>query len=89
MELEGRLPSCKNDYETANLREEAMIRNTLAKLNETKERIAVLIAGGFHFPKIAEGLKDRGIGILDVTPKISQPLDEKLYLSVLREKHQS
>lgn len=85
-ELEGRFPSCKDDYEAAHLREEAMIRNTLAKLDETKERIAVLIAGGFHSPRIVEGLKDHGVGVLEVTPKISQASDKELYLSVLKGK---
>lgn len=84
-ELENKLPNCKNDYDAGLLREEAMIKNTLIKLDETKEEIAVLIAGGFHTPRIVEGLKDHGIGVLELTPKMDQPGDENLYLSVLRD----
>lgn len=86
MELENKLPDCKRDYEAGLQREEAMIKNILAKLDETEERIAVLIAGGFHTLRIVEGLKDHGIGVLEMTPKIDKPGDENLYLSVLKEK---
>ncbi|MGB8218658.1 MAG: hypothetical protein WCE94_15275 [Candidatus Methanoperedens sp.] len=89
LELESKLPIRKNEYEIAHSREKEMIKNILAKMDETKERIAVLIAGGFHSPKIVEGLKEHNIGIVEVTPKISQPVDEQLYLSVLKgQKHQ-
>ena len=84
-ELEGKIPIIIKEYEIAQLREDAMIRNINSKLADTGEKTAILIAGGYHTQRIAEGLKKCNVGLLVVRPKINQRSDDKLYISVLRE----
>lgn len=83
-ELEDGLPHAKRCYEIASLRQEAMVTNILGKLDETKERLAVLITGGFHAPRIIQCCKDRRIGLVVLQPKINQPINERLYRAVLK-----
>ncbi len=85
-ELEAALPAFQQFYEVARRRDQALAENTLAKLQETKERLAVLITGGFHSQLITEQLTKHGVGIVSVALRISQPTDERLYRAVLKYK---
>jgi hypothetical protein len=65
-------------------REEAFIKNIVAKLQESGEKIAVLITGGFHTPGITPLLKEMGYSYMVVAPVITQKSDSSIYFSVLR-----
>ena len=84
--LEQALPTLRRFYEAALGRDEVLVENALEKLAQTKERLAVLITGGFHSPKITTLLRDRGLGVVVVTPKVTQATDERLYHAVLKYK---
>lgn len=71
-------------YQLGTDREGAFIKNINNKLNASKEKIAVLITGGFHTPGMAQFLKDSGYSYAVVTPAITQKGDSNIYLSVLR-----
>jgi len=88
-ELEEKIPNIKQEYDIAQLREDAMIQNIISKLADTGEKTAILITGGYHTQRIAEGLKKCDIGLLVVRPKISQLSDHKLYISILKEQQSS
>ena len=56
----------------------------MAKLEETGEPIATLITGGFHSPAITGLLKERGVGVVVVAPKVTQATDARLYRADLK-----
>ena len=85
--LEQTLPEFLGFYEIAAARDEALVANTLAKLRETGEPLAVLITGGFHAPQIGAQLTAAGLTIVSVVPKITTPTNERLYQAVLNYKH--
>ena len=46
----------------------------------------MLITGGFHSPQITQQLKDQGVGLVVVAPKITHATDDRLYHAVLKYK---
>ena len=84
--LQGAIARLRKFYEAANARDGALVTNTLAKLSDTGERIAVLITGGFHAPEITRRLSEAGVGIVAVAPKVGAGTDEELYRAVLKYK---
>lgn len=84
--LDTALPSLQRFYTVAQARDESLIERALAKLDETREPLAVLITGGFHSPRMTEQLRARGLGLVVVTPKVTQPTNERLYQAVLKYK---
>ncbi|GAG50829.1 unnamed protein product, partial [marine sediment metagenome] len=65
------LPSLKKFYQVAEKREDALLENTLKKMNEKKLKICVLISGGFHTEGLIERFKDRNISYFVVAPRIT------------------
>ncbi len=60
-------------YEIALKRDEAMIENTLAMMDERGFKTVVLVAGGFHTEGIMKSLKAKGISHNVITPRITNP----------------
>lgn len=85
--LNTALPRLKNFYEAAKARDAAMVERTIDKLHETRERLAVLITGGFHSPAITRMLKEHQLHLVVVAPKVTQATDEALYRKILRLKN--
>ena len=85
-QLESAIPTFRRFYEIAQQRDEALVKNTLAKLHETREPLVVLITGGFHATTIARQLKAQGLGLITVALKSERPVDERLYHAALRYK---
>ncbi len=85
-ELAPALPALVRFYEVARARDEALVRNALAKVEASREPIAALIAGGFHARQMTRMFVDRGVGLVVVAPKVDQPTDERLYRAVLKYK---
>ena len=87
MELEDGLPIFKRYYEIESLRVTAFVDNIFAKLDETNEnRVSVLISGGYHSPRIMELLQRREVGIVALSPKVTEATNEALYHAVLKYK---
>jgi len=84
--LEAQVPQVARFYETASLRDQALVTQAMSKLQESGERLAVLITGGFHSPEIMRLLRERGLGVVAVTPKVDQPSDPAVYQAVLKYK---
>ena len=84
--IDENLDRLERFYQLGAEREKAFIRNTLKKMNQSGEEIAVLIAGGFHTPGISRMLKDRGYSFVVTVPVITQKVDSQSYFSALRAK---
>lgn len=82
--IDNNLGTLKEFYQLGVKREENFIKNMITKMQESKEKIGVLITGGFHTPGITNMLKAEGYSYLVVTPAITQKGDSNVYLSILR-----
>ncbi len=85
-EFDSRLAALRRFYEAANQRDEALVANAIAKLQETREPLAVLITGGFHSPAITRLLTAQGVRVVVVAPKVGEETNEQLYEAVLKYK---
>jgi hypothetical protein len=85
-ELAEKAPQLERFYDLAQQRDERLVQNALAKLQESNEPIAVLITGGFHAPELIKRLTDQGVGTVVVAPKVTTPTDERLYRAVVKYK---
>jgi hypothetical protein len=83
-ELEAALPILQRFYHVALERDEVLADNAVKQIEGRGEPLSVLIIGGFHSTRITQRLKDRGLGVVVVVPKVSRPTDDTLYASVLK-----
>ena len=83
-ELTAASPKLRQFYEAANARDAAMIEQTITKLAQSGERLAVLITGGFHSPAVTKGLRQRGAQVLVVATTVTHELNDQQYRAVLR-----
>ena len=82
--IDNNLETLEGYYQAALTRDAVLVENTIAKMDEDKEVIAVLIAGGFHTPQLTRMFKEKGYSYLVVAPKITESSDHEIYLSVLK-----
>ncbi|MFA5356720.1 MAG: hypothetical protein WC301_04875 [Candidatus Omnitrophota bacterium] len=82
--VDGNLAVLDEFYRLGASREKAFIKNITDKMNASGERVAVLIAGGFHTPGITRMLKAKEYSYIIAAPIITQKGDSDIYLSVLR-----
>lgn len=57
-------------YREANLRDRGMAVDLLQALDESRGRVAVLVAGGFHAEGLAEHLASSGVAVISFVPRI-------------------
>ncbi len=84
--LQAALPRLIEFYESARARDQALAENAMAKLGESRERVAVIITGGFHSPQVTQLLKARGASLVVVAPRVSEETDEARYQAVVKYK---
>ncbi|HNA59604.1 MAG TPA: hypothetical protein PLT11_00905, partial [Elusimicrobiota bacterium] len=65
------LPQVRDYYELALERDVALVKNTLADMEKTGARRAVLIAGGFHTPGLTRLLRQSGASYAVVQPQFA------------------
>jgi len=82
--IENNLGQSEEYYQAALKRDAAILENSLNKMEQDGEPIAVLIAGGFHTPRLTEMIRTKDYSYLVVAPKISESADHNLYISVLK-----
>lgn len=85
--IENNFPVLESFYDVAFKRDEAFLRNSVAKMKREKERIAVLIAGGFHTKNLMNAFMAENISYIVITPKFRQKTDDLLYDRVLKESY--
>jgi len=87
--LTGNFGSLEKFYKTVVERDQAFLRNSLAKLEKENENKAIFIAGGFHAGNFTELLREEGLSYLIVIPKISGEVDHEKYRSILKNSYSS
>ena len=89
--ITGNFDTLEEFYTAVVERDQAFLRNSVAKLDKEGADTAILIAGGFHAGHFTELLKEEGLSYAVVIPKISGSLgmDEEKYHSVLKESYSS
>ncbi len=68
-------------YDVALQRDDTLTQNTLGLLKEMKKKVIVLVCGGFHTQGVTQRLKAKNISYMVITPRITQPTNEVVYLS--------
>ncbi|MCK4802650.1 hypothetical protein KAS33_03170, partial [bacterium] len=68
-------------YRIALKRNQALVNNTISRMEREAVKVAVLIAGGFHTPGITELLRDRNISYVVVTPRLGENYSSDLEIS--------
>ncbi len=71
-------------YQLAFKRDEAILQNSLEKMGQDGDSVAVLITGGFHTPRLTRMIKEKDYSYLVIAPKITEISDQNLYISVLK-----
>ncbi len=71
-DLERDFKSVCEFYELAGQRDKILVRNAVGLMKQRRQKIVVLITGGFHTPGIEEYLKEQGLSYLVMAPKIEQ-----------------
>ncbi|MCJ7646695.1 hypothetical protein MUO65_07330, partial [bacterium] len=59
-------------YKVALNRNQALVNNTISRMEKEGVRVAVLVAGGFHTVGITELLRERNISYVVVTPRLEE-----------------
>ncbi len=85
--LSAARPAMGSFYEVARKRDIAMVENALARIQEFKVPVAVLIAGGFHTPVFERIFKDKKVSYAVIAPKVGKVTaeDTEKYHRVLKE----
>ncbi|MDD5449304.1 MAG: hypothetical protein PHO42_01725 [Candidatus Omnitrophica bacterium] len=81
--IDNLLPDLENFYRIADARDEAIMDNTLKKIEENKVSAIALIAGGYHTKGITARLRKRGISYVVISPCITRPDTNNPYLETL------
>ncbi|MCM8781710.1 MAG: hypothetical protein NC828_01445, partial [Candidatus Omnitrophica bacterium] len=81
--LDKYLPDLENFYRIADTRDDAIVENTLKKMEEENLAVVAIITGGYHTEGIAERLRNRGISYVVIAPRITKPDPNNPYLTIL------
>ena len=71
-------------YGIAEERNIAFVKKVEAATKKDNIKIAALIAGGFHTPRLTQLLDEKGFSYVVISPKVTTETDEDLYRSILR-----
>ncbi len=81
--IEPLLKSFEEFYTIAQLRENAMIKNMTAFLDESTEERIILITGGFHKSGVSDLLRKNNISYIVVTPSANDKSESIPYMSLM------
>ena len=83
-EIEKVLPNFEGFYKVANLRDQVMAESALKKITVENEKVAALIAGGFHKDRLVKKLNNLGLSVLTVAPRFEAETDQQKYYQILQ-----
>jgi serine/threonine protein kinase/phosphoenolpyruvate-protein kinase (PTS system EI component)/DNA-binding transcriptional regulator/RsmH inhibitor MraZ len=72
-------------YDSVAQRDLVFLKNTAKILESEKEKVAVLIAGGYHTPHLKKLLRENGYSYLVLTPHVSSETNQTKYERLLLE----
>lgn len=76
------IPKLEDFYSIAIKRDKALVDNTLGAMKKEKQKVSVLITGGFHSEGIAKLLEKQGVSYLVVCPSITKDVPTP-YIQIL------
>ncbi|MBN1405704.1 MAG: hypothetical protein JW946_04225 [Candidatus Omnitrophica bacterium] len=84
--LDDNLLSLVEFYELAYQRDLIFVDKAILLMDKDKQKISVLITGGFHTPNLTELLRERDISYIVIAPKTTEKTDPELYRYILQYK---
>jgi hypothetical protein len=84
--LDVYIPAWVDFYRVAGLRDDAMINNTLEAIKKNKQKIGVMVTGGFHTRELTKKMRQRDISYIVITPRITQNIEGPYFDRLLGKK---
>lgn len=84
--LDKNLYSLVGFYDIANRRDQVFVKKAISLMEEKEQKLAVLIAGGFHTPNLTKMFEDKEISYIIIAPKTTQKTDPEQYRYILQYK---
>lgn len=84
IQIQKYLPKYEEFYQLALERDKTLFENSLAEMDKDNQKVAVLIAGGFHTPRITKLMQEKGIAYTVVLPTITQEGNPDIYTSAMK-----
>jgi len=82
--MSDNIDKIENFYKIAFERNKAFINKIENRINKDNPKLAVLIAGGFHTPKLTQLLNDKGYSYVVISPRVTTQTNDALYRSLLK-----
>ena len=82
--ISDNIDKIENFYKIAFERNKAFVNKIENRINKDKPKLAVLIAGGFHTPKLTQLLNDLGYSYVVISPRVTTQTNDTLYRSLLK-----
>ncbi len=76
-------------YQLGIAREDVFMRNIDDQMKDSRDKVSVVIAGGFHTPGLTQRLRDKGYSYVVVAPVVTQKTDSDIYFSVLKSQNKA
>lgn len=70
-------------YQDAIERDQVLSKNFFQAFNRSKQKVAVLVTGGFHTRGITQDIKAKDISYAVITPRMKKSYDSKLYMDLM------
>jgi len=80
------IPDALSFYKTAEARNEAMLSNTIKRMNEEGRSIAALVTGGYHTRGISDILRQKQTSYIVMLPRFDASKPERPYVAILTKK---
>jgi hypothetical protein len=82
--ISDHLSEIEGFYAVAEERNNAFVKKAEQGMNKKDVKIAALIAGGFHTPKLTQLLVENGFSYVVISPKVTTSTDDVLYRKALK-----
>lgn len=76
--IDSALEEAENFYHLALKRDKVLVQNSIDQLEKSQEKIAAVVAGGFHTPGIEAYLRQKNISYVVVAPRVSKEIDQRV-----------
>ncbi|MDD5174211.1 MAG: PEP/pyruvate-binding domain-containing protein, partial [Candidatus Omnitrophica bacterium] len=80
------IPVAISFYKTAERRNNAILENTIARMNKEGQSVAALITGGYHTKGMSALLKQKETSYIVILPKFDASKGERPYVAILTNK---
>jgi len=77
------IQKCESFYGLTLERDQKFVQNTIQKMDESNQKEAVLIAGGYHTPNLKYLLKENNISFVSLTPQVLEETNKNRYEELL------